>query len=151
MEAYIQGVADRVSLGLLPTSEGSWVTAVRALRLEVTLFILLVRNYRTHRVSANPRCLRVLAIGNASVKRLPFSACNNICGHFQKQDLHQDVIIRDIIQNHLLQILCLIAMEKPISLTPEHIQDEKVKVHQEMEKVKPKELPGKDIPKGDQH
>ncbi|KAI7983127.1 Glucose-6-phosphate 1-dehydrogenase 5, cytoplasmic [Camellia lanceoleosa] len=39
-------------------------------------------------------------------------------------------IIRDIIQNHLLQILCLIAMEKPISLTPEHIRDEKVKVHQ---------------------
>ncbi|THF96508.1 hypothetical protein TEA_027778 [Camellia sinensis var. sinensis] len=36
-------------------------------------------------------------------------------------------IIRDIIQNHLLQILCLIAMEKSISLTPEHIRDEKVK------------------------
>ncbi|KAG2688300.1 hypothetical protein I3760_09G088800 [Carya illinoinensis] len=29
-----KGVADRVCLGLLPTSEGSWVTAVRALRIE---------------------------------------------------------------------------------------------------------------------
>ncbi|KAJ4828742.1 hypothetical protein Tsubulata_025157 [Turnera subulata] len=29
-----RGVADRVCLGLLPTSEGSWVTAVRALRNE---------------------------------------------------------------------------------------------------------------------
>lgn len=29
-----KGVADRVCLGLLPTSEGSWVTAVRALRQE---------------------------------------------------------------------------------------------------------------------
>ncbi|KAI4348263.1 hypothetical protein L6164_009003 [Bauhinia variegata] len=37
-------------------------------------------------------------------------------------------IIRDIIQNHLLQVFCLIAMEKPISLKPEHIRDEKVKV-----------------------
>ncbi|KAL8136579.1 hypothetical protein V2J09_002580 [Rumex salicifolius] len=36
-------------------------------------------------------------------------------------------IIRDIIQNHLLQVLCLVAMEKPISLKPEHIRDEKVK------------------------
>ncbi|XP_047307750.1 tRNA wybutosine-synthesizing protein 2/3/4 [Impatiens glandulifera] len=27
-----KGIADRVSLGLLPTSEGSWITAVRALR-----------------------------------------------------------------------------------------------------------------------
>ncbi|KAI4350564.1 hypothetical protein L6164_005011 [Bauhinia variegata] len=37
-------------------------------------------------------------------------------------------IIRDIIQNHLLQVLCLVTMEKPISLKPEHIRDEKVKV-----------------------
>jgi glucose-6-phosphate 1-dehydrogenase len=37
-------------------------------------------------------------------------------------------IIRDIIQNHLLQVLCLITMEKPVSLTPEHVRDEKVKV-----------------------
>ncbi|KAF7801552.1 glucose-6-phosphate 1-dehydrogenase, cytoplasmic isoform [Senna tora] len=37
-------------------------------------------------------------------------------------------IIRDIIQNHLLQVFCLVAMEKPISLKPEHIRDEKVKV-----------------------
>ncbi|GMP29246.1 hypothetical protein CsSME_00004440 [Camellia sinensis var. sinensis] len=33
-------------------------------------------------------------------------------------------------QEKAMQILCLIAMEKPISLTPEHIRDEKVKVHQ---------------------
>ncbi|XP_072064241.1 glucose-6-phosphate 1-dehydrogenase, cytoplasmic isoform-like [Arachis hypogaea] len=37
-------------------------------------------------------------------------------------------IIRDIIQNHLLQVLCLVAMERPVSLNPEHIQDERVKV-----------------------
>ncbi|KAG8501291.1 hypothetical protein CXB51_003429 [Gossypium anomalum] len=36
-------------------------------------------------------------------------------------------IIRDIIQNHLLQVFCLVAMEKPVSLKPEHIRDEKVK------------------------
>ncbi|RWR96922.1 glucose-6-phosphate 1-dehydrogenase, cytoplasmic isoform [Cinnamomum micranthum f. kanehirae] len=39
-------------------------------------------------------------------------------------------IIRDIIQNHLLQVLCLVAMEKPGSLNPERIRDEKVKVLQ---------------------
>ncbi|XP_044413055.1 glucose-6-phosphate 1-dehydrogenase, cytoplasmic isoform [Triticum aestivum] len=39
-------------------------------------------------------------------------------------------IIRDIIQNHLLQVFCLVAMEKPVSLSPEHIRDEKVKVLQ---------------------
>ncbi|KAI0241216.1 Glucose-6-phosphate 1-dehydrogenase [Lamellibrachia satsuma] len=37
-------------------------------------------------------------------------------------------IIRDVMQNHLLQILTLVAMEKPISTSPEDIRDEKVKV-----------------------
>jgi len=37
-------------------------------------------------------------------------------------------IIRDIMQNHLLQILCLVAMEKPVSSRAEDIRDEKVKV-----------------------
>lgn len=37
-------------------------------------------------------------------------------------------IIRDVIQNHLLQILALFAMEEPASLDAEDIRDEKVKV-----------------------
>lgn len=37
-------------------------------------------------------------------------------------------IIRDVMQNHLLQILCLVAMEKPVSSNAEDIRDEKVKV-----------------------
>ncbi|KAF4530042.1 hypothetical protein B566_EDAN016338 [Ephemera danica] len=37
-------------------------------------------------------------------------------------------IIRDVMQNHLLQILCLVAMEKPASVHPDDIRYEKVKV-----------------------
>jgi len=37
-------------------------------------------------------------------------------------------IIRDVMQNHLLQIFCLTAMEKPASTSPDDIRDEKVKV-----------------------
>jgi glucose-6-phosphate 1-dehydrogenase len=33
-------------------------------------------------------------------------------------------------QNHLLQMLTLVAMERPISLAAEHVRDEKVKVLQ---------------------
>ena len=36
--------------------------------------------------------------------------------------------LRDIVQNHMLQLLCLIAMEPPSSLEPRSIRDEKVKV-----------------------
>jgi len=37
-------------------------------------------------------------------------------------------IIRDVMQNHLLQIFCLAAMEKPVTTSPDDIRDEKVKV-----------------------
>ncbi|KAI9258929.1 glucose-6-phosphate dehydrogenase [Phascolomyces articulosus] len=37
-------------------------------------------------------------------------------------------VIRDVMQNHLLQVLSLIAMERPISTESEAIRDEKVKV-----------------------
>nr|AAD11426.1 cytoplasmic glucose-6-phosphate 1-dehydrogenase [Mesembryanthemum crystallinum] len=49
-------------------------------------------------------------------------------------------IIRDIIQNHLLQVLCLVAMEKPVSIKPEHIRDEKVKVLQAVNLIKDEEV-----------
>lgn len=49
-------------------------------------------------------------------------------------------IIRDIIQNHLLQVLCLVAMEKPVSLNPEDIRDEKVKVLKSIEPIKDDEI-----------
>ncbi|MCK5811603.1 MAG: glucose-6-phosphate dehydrogenase [Clostridiales bacterium] len=36
-------------------------------------------------------------------------------------------VLKDMLQNHILQMLSLIAMEPPISLLPEEIRDEKVK------------------------
>ncbi|PAA82009.1 hypothetical protein BOX15_Mlig022703g5, partial [Macrostomum lignano] len=49
-------------------------------------------------------------------------------------------IIRDVMQNHLLQVLSLIAMEKPLSMAADDIRDEKVKV---LRSIRPIEL--KDI------
>ena len=37
-------------------------------------------------------------------------------------------VIRDIIQNHLLQVMALFAMEPPVSLKAEDVRNEKVKV-----------------------
>jgi glucose-6-phosphate 1-dehydrogenase len=36
--------------------------------------------------------------------------------------------LRDMVQNHLLQLLCLVAMEPPASLDPDSVRNEKVKV-----------------------
>lgn len=47
-------------------------------------------------------------------------------------------IIRDIMQNHLLQILALFAMETPVSLDAEDVRNEKVKV---LRSMRPLQLP----------
>lgn len=44
-------------------------------------------------------------------------------------------IIRDVMQNHLLQILTLLTMERPVSFDPEAVRDEKVKVLKELAKI----------------
>ncbi|GFW68111.1 glucose-6-phosphate 1-dehydrogenase X [Trichonephila clavipes] len=49
-------------------------------------------------------------------------------------------IIRDVMQNHLLQILCLVAMEKPVTTFAEDIRDEKVKVLKSMKEIELKDV-----------
>jgi glucose-6-phosphate 1-dehydrogenase len=44
-------------------------------------------------------------------------------GYFDKAG-----VMRDMVQNHLLQLLCLIAMEPPVSLDADRVRDEKLKV-----------------------
>lgn len=49
-------------------------------------------------------------------------------------------MIRDVMQNHLLQMLSLIAMERPVSNDPERIRDEKVKVLRCMPPIKREDI-----------
>jgi len=56
-------------------------------------------------------------------------------GYFDKYG-----IIRDVMQNHLLQMLALVAMEQPISLDSHSVRDEKVKVLRCVEPVQMNDL-----------
>uniref|UniRef100_A0A3P8ZU45 Glucose-6-phosphate 1-dehydrogenase n=1 Tax=Esox lucius TaxID=8010 RepID=A0A3P8ZU45_ESOLU len=49
-------------------------------------------------------------------------------------------IIRDVMQNHLLQMLSLVAMEKPASTSPDDVRDEKVKVLKCIAPVSPSDV-----------
>jgi glucose-6-phosphate 1-dehydrogenase len=49
--------------------------------------------------------------------------------------------IRDMVQNHLLQVLSLIAMEPPVSLDAEPIRDEKVKLLKSIRPLSPDDVP----------
>ncbi|MDK3018470.1 glucose-6-phosphate dehydrogenase [Pseudodonghicola flavimaris] len=45
--------------------------------------------------------------------------------------------MRDMVQNHLMQLLCLIAMEPPAKFDPDAVRDEKLKVIRALDAVKP--------------
>lgn len=49
-------------------------------------------------------------------------------------------LLRDILQNHLTQVLSIVCMEPPSSLEAEAIRDEKVKVVQSIRKYNPQEI-----------
>ncbi len=48
--------------------------------------------------------------------------------------------MRDMVQNHIMQLLCLIAMEPPARFEPGAVRDEKLKVIRALEPVAPDEL-----------
>jgi glucose-6-phosphate 1-dehydrogenase len=48
--------------------------------------------------------------------------------------------MRDMVQNHLLQLLCLIAMEPPVSLDADRVRDEKLKVLRALKPLAPHEV-----------
>src|ERR1700733_3320378 len=48
--------------------------------------------------------------------------------------------LRDLIQNHMLQLLCHVAMEPPVSFTAEEVRNEKVKVLQSIPEPTPAEI-----------
>ena len=52
----------------------------------------------------------------------------------------QSGAMRDMVQNHLMQLLCLIAMEPPYHFDPDAVRDEKVKVIRALEPVKPSDI-----------
>ncbi len=52
---------------------------------------------------------------------------------------------RDMVQNHLLQLLCLIAMEPPSNLRPESVRGEKVKVLRSLRPIRDSELAQKTV------
>lgn len=45
--------------------------------------------------------------------------------------------MRDMVQNHMMQLLCLIAMEPPAKFDPHAVRDEKLKVIRALDPVKP--------------
>jgi glucose-6-phosphate 1-dehydrogenase len=53
--------------------------------------------------------------------------------------------LRDMVQNHLMQLLCLVAMEPPASLDPDSVRNEKVKVLRSLRRFEGRDIERKTV------
>lgn len=75
------------------------------------------------------------------VDHVQISACESLgvggrAGYYDRAGA-----LRDMVQNHLLQFVCLTAMEPPTDLSPDSIRDEKVKVLRALRPITDRDVP----------
>ncbi len=75
------------------------------------------------------------------ISHVEISVCESIgvgsrAGYFDKAG-----ILRDIVQNHVLQLLCLVALEPPVAFEADSVRDEKVKVLRSVNRIKAEQVP----------
>jgi glucose-6-phosphate 1-dehydrogenase len=63
-----------------------------------------------------------------NIEHIQISHAEMLGGEDRAEYFDKSGLLRDMVQNHLMQILCLVAMEPPVSLSADAIRDEKVKV-----------------------
>jgi glucose-6-phosphate 1-dehydrogenase len=61
--------------------------------------------------------------------------CEGRAGYFDQYG-----ILRDVMQNHLMQMVALVAMEQPLSFSAEHIRHEKLKVLHACRPLRPEDV-----------
>eukprot|EP00811_Abedinium_folium_P033663 NODE_660_length_2857_cov_14.498535.p1 GENE.NODE_660_length_2857_cov_14.498535~~NODE_660_length_2857_cov_14.498535.p1 ORF type:complete len:809 (-),score=205.63 NODE_660_length_2857_cov_14.498535:351-2777(-) len=105
-------------------------------RIDHYLAKTLVMNILTLRF-ANRELGRLFHADNVACVRIAFKEDIGVQGRAGYFD--QYGIIRDILQNHILQVLTLLAMEAPASLLAEDVRDEKVKVLKQIRCIDPQD------------
>ncbi len=93
--------------------------------------------------------LLVFRFGNAlferiwsrdAISRVEITVAESL-GVEQRGKLYEEIgAIRDIVQNHMFQVLALVAMEPPLSFDAEAIRNEKVKVLQSVQPIHPRNV-----------
>lgn len=74
------------------------------------------------------------------IEHVEISVCESIGVGNRAGYFDQAGILRDIVQNHALQLLCLVALEPPIAFDADAVRDEKVKVLRSIRRIPQEEV-----------
>lgn len=77
------------------------------------------------------------------IDHVQISVCETLGVGSRAGYFDQTGILRDIVQNHALQLLCLVALEPPVAFEADAVRDEKVKVLRSLRRMSVEEVPAK--------
>lgn len=133
------GLVDARSRVVLEKPLGHDLASARAINDEVARYFSESQTFRIDHYLGKETVqnLMVLRFGNAifeplwrspSIKSVQITVAESV-GVGSRAGFYDGTgALRDMVQNHLLQLLCIVAMEPPVSLDPDAVRDEKLKV-----------------------
>jgi glucose-6-phosphate 1-dehydrogenase len=133
------GLVDPRSRVVLEKPLGHDLASARAINDEVAKYFSESQTFRIDHYLGKETVqnLMVLRFGNAifeplwrspSIKSVQITVAESV-GVGSRAGFYDGTgALRDMVQNHLLQLLCIVAMEPPVSLDPDAVRDEKLKV-----------------------
>ncbi|WP_288253493.1 glucose-6-phosphate dehydrogenase [uncultured Hydrogenophaga sp.] len=133
------GLVDPRSRVVLEKPLGHDLASARAINDEVAKYFSESQTFRIDHYLGKETVqnLMVLRFGNAifeplwrspSIKSVQITVAESV-GVGSRAGFYDGTgALRDMVQNHLLQLLCIVAMEPPVSLEPDAVRDEKLKV-----------------------
>jgi glucose-6-phosphate 1-dehydrogenase len=140
------GLVDAHSRVVLEKPLGTDLASARAINQQVALHFAENQIYRIDHYLGKETVqnLMVLRFGNAIyeplwrapyIKSVQITVAESV-GVGSRAGFYDGAgALRDMVQNHLLQLLCIVAMEPPISLDPDDVRDEKLKVLRSLRKM----------------
>lgn len=133
------GLVNPQSRVVLEKPLGHDLASARAINDEVAKYFTEAQTFRIDHYLGKETVqnLMVLRFGNAifeplwrspSIKSVQITVAETV-GVGSRAGFYDGTgALRDMVQNHLLQLLCIVAMEPPVSLDPDAVRDEKLKV-----------------------
>jgi glucose-6-phosphate 1-dehydrogenase len=79
------------------------------------------------------------------VSHVEITAAENVGFDARGKYYEEAAVVRDMFQNHLMQLLALTAMEPPASMTADAVRDEKVKVLRSIRWLTPETIPANTV------
>jgi glucose-6-phosphate 1-dehydrogenase len=150
MRLHQRGIADRNSRIVVEKPFGKDLTTARALNATLAEYFHEDQIYRIDHYLGKETVQNLMAVRFANILFEPLwnsqfidhvqiTVAETVGVDGRGEYYDSSGAMRDMVQNHLMQLLCLIAMEPPHSFEPDAMRDEKLKVIRALDPIKPGE------------